>query len=210
MSAALQAVKKFRLHEIKGLQAHVARHGPLPTAQTAACVLPNPFVPRKNPNTGKWSPPKYSLRRQAELVKKAKASNTLHLLPPGPKLPRPELFQLASKPSTSQLVAKSSRMRGAAPKDAGQKEWEAEVSWDGTMAEKKVAGADVGTRLYAAKKRMFKGHKWERVKEKRENKRHMLMRDMEKRVANYKSYYHRRKPDPLKPPRGTKAPKLPF
>ena len=39
----------------------------------------------------KWAPPHYSLRRQAVLVKQARASGTLHLLPPGPKLSVEEL-----------------------------------------------------------------------------------------------------------------------
>lgn len=71
-------------------------------------------------------------------------------------------------------------------------------------------GAALGTRLYAGKKRMFKGHKWERVKAHRERRQNILMRDMAKRVYNYKNYYKRRRPNPLKPPRTTKAPKLPF
>ena len=48
-------------------------------------------------------------------------------------------------------------------------------------------GAELGTRLYAAKKRMFKGHKWERVKAQRERRQNILMRDMAKRVYNYKN-----------------------
>ena len=48
-------------------------------------------------------------------------------------------------------------------------------------------GADLGTRLYAGKKRIFKGHKWERVKAHRERRRNTLMRDMAKRVYNYKN-----------------------
>ena len=48
-------------------------------------------------------------------------------------------------------------------------------------------GAELGTRLYAGKKRMFKGHKWERVKAHRERRQNILMRDMAKRVYNYKN-----------------------
>ena len=47
-------------------------------------------------------------------------------------------------------------------------------------------GAELGTRLYAGKKRMFKGHKWERVKARRERRQNILMRDMANRVFNYK------------------------
>jgi hypothetical protein len=34
---------------------------------------------------------------------------------------------------------------------------------------------------------MFKGHKWERMKEAREKKKKILMRDMLRRVNNYKT-----------------------
>ncbi|KAL5333552.1 hypothetical protein BJX70DRAFT_380655 [Aspergillus crustosus] len=46
---------------------------------------PNPFLPRKNYRTGKWSSPKFGLRRQADLVKMAAKYNVEELLPPGKK-----------------------------------------------------------------------------------------------------------------------------
>ncbi|KIL62731.1 hypothetical protein M378DRAFT_80836 [Amanita muscaria Koide BX008] len=200
MSAALQAIKKFRLHEIKGLQKHILRFGPLQTQTSvdtsAALRLPNPFVPRKNPNTGRWAEPKYSLRRQTELVKKAGAAGLLHLLPPGPKNPLP-----ASPPAAEGEETQSSALKEM---------WALPVAWEGSREYKPVPGTELGIRLYAAKKRMFKGHKWERVKGKREARKHILLRDMDKRIFNYKNYYKRRRPNPLKPPRTVKAPKLPF
>lgn len=48
-------------------------------------ILPNPFLPYRNPATGKWRGPAYSLRRQADLVKLAKAHGIEPLLPPGKK-----------------------------------------------------------------------------------------------------------------------------
>ncbi|KAK4136336.1 hypothetical protein BT67DRAFT_374778 [Trichocladium antarcticum] len=42
---------------------------------------PNPFMPLKHPVTGKWHDPKYSLRRQAELVKLARENGVEELLP---------------------------------------------------------------------------------------------------------------------------------
>ncbi|KIM42145.1 hypothetical protein M413DRAFT_42864, partial [Hebeloma cylindrosporum] len=105
----------------------------------------NPFVPKKNAKTGRWHEPKFSLRRQADLVKKAHLSDTMNLIPPGPKKAAFEL-----------------RMR------------------------RKVPGAELGIRLYAGKKRMFKGHLWERQQAKRIRKRSILMRDMAARVARYK------------------------
>ncbi|KAK1752491.1 hypothetical protein QBC47DRAFT_388640 [Echria macrotheca] len=44
-------------------------------------VAPNPFQSTKHPVTGKWHEPKYSLRRQAELVKLARKHNVEELLP---------------------------------------------------------------------------------------------------------------------------------
>jgi hypothetical protein len=41
-------------------------------------------------------------------------------------------------------------------------------------------------KMYAGRKRMFKGHKWERVQAKREKRTQILMRDMSKRIARYK------------------------
>ncbi|KAI4246524.1 MAG: hypothetical protein L6R40_001887 [Gallowayella cf. fulva] len=42
---------------------------------------PNPFKPHKHPETGRWHDPVYSLRRQADLVKLAKANGIEDLLP---------------------------------------------------------------------------------------------------------------------------------
>lgn len=46
---------------------------------------PNPFLPMKHPVTGRWHDPKYSLRRQAELVKMAREHGVEELLPFTPK-----------------------------------------------------------------------------------------------------------------------------
>jgi large subunit ribosomal protein L25 len=47
----------------------------------------NPFLAFKNPNTGNWHAPHYSLRRQAELFKLAKEFDVLPLMPHSPKHP---------------------------------------------------------------------------------------------------------------------------
>lgn len=46
------------------------------------------FEPSKSSSTGFWAPPKYSLRRQAKLVKEAALTGQLSLLPDGPKTAR--------------------------------------------------------------------------------------------------------------------------
>lgn len=43
---------------------------------------PNPFRSQKNLETGRWHDPIYSLRRQADLVKLARANGVEELLPP--------------------------------------------------------------------------------------------------------------------------------
>ncbi|KAI9694018.1 MAG: hypothetical protein M1822_003289 [Bathelium mastoideum] len=48
----------------------------------------NPFRPWKNPDTGRWREPVYSLRRQADLVKLARQRGLEDLLPPGKKSSR--------------------------------------------------------------------------------------------------------------------------
>ncbi|KAF2863579.1 hypothetical protein K470DRAFT_192630, partial [Piedraia hortae CBS 480.64] len=48
----------------------------------------NPFLPFKNPSTGKWHGPHYSLRRQAQLYKLAAEHNVLSLMPLSPKHPK--------------------------------------------------------------------------------------------------------------------------
>ena len=196
----------------------------------AGAVLDNPFVPHKNPKSGRWAPPKYSLRRQADLIKHARKSGTLHLLPPGPKLSEAQLQFLASAsaaaPTTTtttttttvtphfalsvateqQEEEEEGRRRGLVGVRMGQEEeetrrgrgedgpapapapaaWTRSVEWVGTVRERNVEGADVGNRLYAGKKRMFKGHKWERERERRVARTKMLLRDMDKRVQRFK------------------------
>lgn len=161
----MNAIQRFRLSEIKALPRYLFRNGPLPPKAIAPGVirLPNPFLPHKNSRTGRWSPPKYSLRRQAELIKEAKATNTLHLLPPGLKF------------DSRTVKSRSS-----------DEVWNLPVDWEGTFSPKKPAGANIGARLYAGKKRMFKGHKWERLQRRQTAYRKMLLKSMNQRIFNYK------------------------
>ncbi|KIP05724.1 hypothetical protein PHLGIDRAFT_119558 [Phlebiopsis gigantea 11061_1 CR5-6] len=195
---ALRLVKHFRIREIG---AALQETKPKTLTKATAVKVPNPFVPHKNPDTGRWAPPRYSRRRQAELVKAAKATNTLHLLPAGPKLGQAAL--LAAVQATPKSVRPTQ-----AHKDAV---WARHVSWTGKLGEKKVAGADIGNRLYAGRKRMFKGHKWQRTMEARVSRRRMLVKSMPQRIARFKATYRRRRPSPLARPKVlAKMAKLPF
>ena len=44
-------------------------------------LRPSPFQFRQSKSTGKWHPPRYSRRQQADLVKEARIEGLLHLLP---------------------------------------------------------------------------------------------------------------------------------
>ncbi|KAL1732151.1 hypothetical protein EV714DRAFT_282778 [Schizophyllum commune] len=264
--AAVRAVRTFRLHEIHGAKMALPRLGVdltdakqidpeiarrmnpqlLPNARALKpdvrqAQLQNPFLPNKHPVTGKWKGPKYSLRRQADLVKKAKAAGLLHLLPSGPKNPLPlqpkaapaaqaktpaatdatadAPVEAAPAPTpaaaeaapeeeaepTPALPAKEYRRRQRlALKDLSE-EWTGDVHWVG---EHRARDAPVA-RLYSGKRRMFKGKKHERIAHIVRGKRAVRMRDMAKRVREYKEFYRSRRPDPLAVPRNVKG-KLPF
>ncbi|KAG6861213.1 hypothetical protein C0995_002562 [Termitomyces sp. Mi166 len=197
LSAGAKAVRSFRIKQLANLQSHVIHNGPLPAPageQSTPHRLPNPFVPHKNPLTGRWAPPTISLRRQADLVKKAKASNTLYLLPPGPKNPQPSdlTTKTAAKLAHKQFGGTKGQGFPTGPfnkekwKKSLKNTWMNPIEWVGEAKVKEVPGAELGTRLYAAKKRMFKGHRWERLKAARDNKKKILMRDMARRIRNYK------------------------
>ncbi|TKY88920.1 hypothetical protein EX895_002161 [Sporisorium graminicola] len=57
-------------------------------ASSSASTSASLFEPSKSTTTGCWAPPKYSLRRQAKLVKEAALTGQLSLLPDGPKTTR--------------------------------------------------------------------------------------------------------------------------
>ncbi|KIJ61842.1 hypothetical protein HYDPIDRAFT_115316 [Hydnomerulius pinastri MD-312] len=181
---------------------------PSPPPSTSKSELPkraNPFIATRNSETGRWAPAKYSLRQQAELIKKARATGTLSLLPPSPKTSAAHLLSLAR----AKAAPISKRPKALQESKSSEEPWAKPVEWVGEVKEKKVPGADIGNRLYAGKKRMFKGHKWERVAEKKAIRRGMLMRDMAKRVERFKQHHKRRRPNPLKPAKKAGG-KLPF
>src|SRR6266576_3833681 len=120
MSQSLRVVKRFRIRELT-LASPPPKNSRIPPAATAAsnlhiqkdssppsrsgtgAITLNPFIPHKNIESGRWAPPRYSLRRQADLIKHARASGTLHLLPPGQKMTSAQLEQLAAAATTPPL-----------------------------------------------------------------------------------------------------------
>lgn len=83
---------------------------------------PNPFLPFKNPETGRWRGAMVSLRRQNELVKLARAHGVEELLPPGKK---------SSEYREARVVEKGLRIKGTGigQKVKGHK-------WERTMKER--------------------------------------------------------------------------
>ncbi|KII87884.1 hypothetical protein PLICRDRAFT_176644 [Plicaturopsis crispa FD-325 SS-3] len=183
---------RLPLPTIDQLRAHRKANTPL---------VYNPFLPFKNPKTGNWRPPQLSLRRQAELVKIARCVGKVHLLPPGPKLAPSELAQARQEatPTGTKRKAKQGVLKGTG--------WDRDLLWVGEV-EERVKGVNSG--VYSGNRRMFKGHKWERVSRKREAHTDILMRDMQKRINRFKSIYRKRRPSPLKPALSSKSQKLPF
>jgi len=198
---SVRTVKAFRLKELSAFASKLKDGAS--TSKTPV-RLPNPFLPHKNPLTGRWAPPKYSLRQQADLVKSAKTSNLIHLLPSGPKSTVIPSRPMPTEWWQAHVVWKSPKPpveKVSSPEEVPKAIPRIEV--------KRMEGL-AALKMYAGRKRMFKGHKWERVQAKRTKRTQVLMRDMNKRIARYKEWYHRRKPNPLRSPRGAKAPKLPF
>ncbi|KAJ6628008.1 hypothetical protein B0H10DRAFT_1993249 [Mycena sp. CBHHK59/15] len=209
---------KFIHRELKALPRYARRNGPLPAAESpGAVVLPNPFLPWRNPKTGKWAPPKFSLRQQADLIKKAKATGTAHLLPPGLKLPEPKVLAPSSAAAVKPPLASTSsntstrvhRLKLKQMQKQQRKDAAVVVEWDRKPPAKNVAGAATGTRLYAAKKKMFKGSKSERTRSQRAWRTWVLLHDMRKRIRRYRNTYVHKRPNPLKGPRSMQK-KLPF
>ena len=193
---SFRTVKAFRLKELSAFASKLKDGA---SASETPIQLPNPFLPHKNTLTGRWAPPKYSLRQQADLTKSAKAYNLTHLLPFGPKSAIPP-------PNADGMSVISSKLMST-------EWWQADVVWkdskppaeekeqkkgpssmeEGEVPRKVIPRIKVkqmeglaALKMYAGRKRMFKGHKWERIQAQRKKRTQVLMRDMGKRITRYK------------------------
>ena len=184
---SFRTVKAFRLKELSTFASKLKDGA---SASETPIQLPNPFLPHKNPLTGRWAPPKYSLRQQADLVKSAKASDLIHLLPFGPKasiIPQKPMF---TEWWQADVVWKDSKP----PAEKKEEKKDPFLEVDGVpkvaprIEVKRMEGL-AALKMYAGRKRMFKGHKWERVQSQRTKKTQILMRDMDKRIARYKEVW---------------------
>ncbi|GAB1518951.1 54S ribosomal protein L25, mitochondrial [Rhizoctonia solani] len=124
-------------------------------------LVPNPFLPQKNSQTGRWHGPQYSLRRQKELVKQARADGVIGLLPPGVKARRED-----GAGERSDVASASSGLPA--------------LNWEGEPAPKSTVGI-------RSTQRRFKGHKWEREAKERAEFVAKRMETMAKRIAEAKA-----------------------
>jgi large subunit ribosomal protein L25 len=204
--SALRSLKQFRLYALN-TNAKYRRVAPPPTEQTQSPpaspdAIFNPFLPWKNPQTGRWAPPQFSLRRQADLIKKARwiGPEAVALLPPGlkakalPPSPSPQqrtwvhgkVTEVPTKTETWSSLLDKARAKSSAKKADN---WHRPITWAGVVPPRTVRGKEVGhlSRLYAGRKRMFKGHAWERKMEEKMKKRMELLKVMNRTVQKYKS-----------------------
>ncbi|CAD6887380.1 unnamed protein product [Tilletia controversa] len=164
-------------------------------AATTHASQRNPFLPFKNPNTGRYIPP-MSLRRQAQLAKAAHRVGMLDQLPTGPKVDKLRI-RMARNEAALQREQRMAEFKAA---NGGQSMWSALVADVRARSKETLpetpasaAGSDVAKRIDALRvaseeaaarlardhfatkgpysgrnpKTMFKGHKPERQREKK-------------------------------------------
>ncbi|EJD51383.1 hypothetical protein AURDEDRAFT_111898 [Auricularia subglabra TFB-10046 SS5] len=223
-AAALKLVTRFRQRELGRAPVRQILEATDAVKSNAHPRVPNPFLFQRDPKSGRWLEPRYSRRRQAELVKAARASGTLHLLPPGPKLHRSEIAEFRRKQEDQRLAAlqeaesskktkKKAKSKKAAkilesteaqPNDAPH---ERPVHWTGRVWDRRAKGYDRGARLYARKKFMFKGHRWEKVVVLRNKFIKLRLKSQARRIRRWHATRIVRR-NPFNPVRGTA--RLPF
>lgn len=72
----------------------------------------NPFLPFRNPSTGNWHSPHYSLRRQAVLFKLAQQHNVLPLMPLSPKHPEVKAKKILEQGSRVKGTGVGQKVKG--------------------------------------------------------------------------------------------------
>jgi len=196
------AVHRFRWNQLRRIPKQ-SKLGfpaePAPaTAQLPPTTLPNPFLPHFNPASRRWAAPKLSLRQQAQLVKRARAAGLLHLLPPGPKAGVDELF--ASNQRANASTASDPFPQGPS------------IEWlSNHLPPPPSQNTSAVPSLFLAKKRLFKGHKWQRAQAKRKAQLAVRARDMDRRIHRWRMNRVRYLKSPIaatKP--STSGTKLPF
>jgi large subunit ribosomal protein L25 len=103
----------------------------------------------------------------ADYYSDAKAAGLLHLLPPGPK-------------------THSNAAKEPTPAEDGTL-----IDWLRPWHREKRPGSETGApRLYVGRKRLFKGHKWERTRLQRRTRTFARLRDMDRRVHRWRMVWY--------------------
>lgn len=148
------------------------------TSTSTTTSVASLFEPTKSASSGCWSPPKYSLRRQAKLVKEAALTGQLSLLPDGPKTTRisQRLHRLAKSHRFEQVAAqyqyvpKDQASTPVRPTTLGERAVKPNQRVSAAEREAALSAArqqvkDVGP--YAGRAKVFKGSRVDKVKVKR-------------------------------------------
>lgn len=117
----------------------------LPSTFDAIRAAANPFLPFKNPLSGHWHPPAYSLRAQSSLVRMAAEHHVLDLLPPSPKHPATALEKRVEHGLRVKGTGRDQRVKG--------KMWERTLK--GRLDERRKAMEGMGELIRSWKQ---KGH----------------------------------------------------
>jgi large subunit ribosomal protein L25 len=169
------AVQRFRWSQLSRHPTPKPTHPRETPAAADSCTptaIPNPFLPHFNPSSQRWAGPQLSLRQQALLVKRARTAGLLHLLPPGPKA------------SIDEIRASAQRITTLSPESGPTGP---PIEWLPNHRPPPVSGnLSSVPRLFLAKKRLFKGHKWQRALAKRKAQLAVRARDMDRRIHRWR------------------------
>jgi len=146
----------------------------------------NPFLPWKNPTTGRWWPAKYSHRRQAQLAEAAFQMGTLSSLPEGPKTKK-LITRLQGKQAQLQEEAAlqgNDSAKGEAI-NAAFRGWRLSQEEDEQIS-KAIVRSMKDSGPYSGRKKMFKGTKGEREYKKKQQNIANKLEAMPKTVAEWK------------------------
>ncbi|CBQ69017.1 conserved hypothetical protein [Sporisorium reilianum SRZ2] len=171
------------------------------TTTASASTSASLFEPTKSTTTGCWAPPKYSLRRQAKLLKEAALTGQLALLPDGAKTTRLQqrLHRLAKSHAFEQTAAQFQYIpqdaSAAAPKavrPAALGERALKPSQRVSVAEREAAlmaarlqAKDVGP--YAGRAKVFKGSRVDKDKSRRRDDVQHKLGAMQQTVHDWQS-----------------------
>lgn len=193
---------RFMVSNAPAVSAAAASSSSSAAASTSGTNAASLFKPTKSPVSGCWAPPKYSLRRQAKLVKEAALTGQLPLLPDGPKSTRIQQriarlqhsLALEEQSSQYQYVPKSldsaDAAKGVRPTALGQRV----LKPSQRVSQKEIDEATMAARLqvrdvgpYAGRAKIFKGSRVDKDKSRRANDVNAKLQGMKQTVKEWHS-----------------------